>query len=234
MKMILRAAICSWLFAAGTAFAATPSSIKATYDIYKLGIKIGETEETYQREGDRYTLVSSTRAFGIFSLFRSGKVIVRSSGLIDEQGLRPLVFSADNENDKKDHKHAEFDWGAKKISLTRYKDVSTLDLPDVTQDRLSAMYQFVFLPLQSPTLAFHILNGSYLLPFRFNIVQGPMVKTSAGEFNTLYLDNKAQGAKERTEIWLAKQHYNVPVKMIVTDPEGGKITQILSKLEIVP
>jgi hypothetical protein len=61
-----------------------------------------------------------------------------------------------------------------------------------------------------------------------------MVKTSVGEFSTLYLDNKAQGAKERTELWLATQQHNLTVKMIVTDPEGGKITQILSKLDIVP
>lgn len=222
------------VFAAGSAGAATPVTVNISYDIYKLGLKIGEIEETYQRDKDRYTLLSSTRAVGFFSLFKSGKIIVRSNGLIDGQGLRPLTFSADNENNKKDHKHAEFDWSGKKIFLTRHTEISSLDLPEVTQDRLSAMYQFMFLPLNSPPLSFHMLNGNYLLPFRFDIAPGPLLKTPAGEFATVYIDNKSQGAKERTELWLASQFNNLPVKMVVTDPDGGKITQILSKLEIVP
>jgi len=234
MKRLFRFALWLLLSIAGTAFAAVPSTIQTTYDIFKLGLKIGQIEEFYRRDKDRYTLVSTTRAVGFFSLFKSGKVIVRSSGLIDEQGLRPLVFSAENENNDKDSKHAEFDWAAKKISLTKHNDHSVMNLPEVTQDRLSAMYQFMFLPLQSPTLDFQMLNGSYLLNYRFDITQGTLIKTPAGEFATLYLDNKAQGAKERTELWLARQYFNLPCKMIITAPDGGKLTQILRILDVSP
>ena len=225
-----------WLLTPGAVCAATPNTISAFYDIYKLGIKIGEVEETFRRDNDRYTLISTTRAVGIFSLFKSGKLIVRSSGAIDNSGLRPLVFSADNENNKKDHKHGKFDWEAKTIYLTKYNEKLTLELPLITQDRLSAMYQFMFIPdlEQVTNLAFHTLNGSYLLPFQFDIAPGPILKTSAGEFNTLYLDNKSQGVRERTELWLATQHHNLMVKMIVTAPDGGKITQTLSTLVITP
>lgn len=232
MRYLLRSIVWLLFLYAGTACAATPVGIQATYDIYKLGIKIGQIEETYRRDNDRYTLVSTTRAVGFFSLFKTNKVIVRSSGLIDNQGLKPLVFSAGNDNNDKDNKHAEFDWAAKKLSLTRHTEHSTIDFQENTQDRLSAMYQFMFLPLQSPILSFQMLNGSYLLNFRFDISQGPLLKTPAGELATLYLDNKAQGAKERTELWLATQYYNLPCKMIVTDPEGGKISQVLRKISI--
>jgi len=234
MRQILRIFILLCLSSAGIATAATPATIRATYDIHKLGLKIGEIEETFRRdENDRYTLISSTRAIGLFALFKSGKIIVRSNGLIESQGLRPLAFSADNENNKHDHKHAEFDWNTKKILLTLNNNLSTLDLPDRTQDRLSAMYQFMFIPPHSSSFVFNMLNGSYMLQLNFDVVQGPQVKTPAGEFATLYLDNKARGTKDRTEIWLATKSFNIPCKMIVTDPDGGKITQLLSSLSFV-
>ncbi len=221
------------LWIAGPAYAATPTTIHASYDIYKAGIRVGEIEEDYRRDNDKYTLVSVTRAVGIFSWFKSGKIIVKSNGVIDAHGLRPLSFSADNENNKKDRKHAEFDWDTKKILLTRDTEHSTMDLPGITQDRLSAMYQFMFLTLQAETLvAFPMLNGHYLTNLRFDVTRGGTVKTPAGEFTTMYLDNQGQKARERTEIWVADQSWNLPVKMVITDDSGGKLTQTLRKLQL--
>jgi len=220
------------LCSAGAAFAATPDSIQATYDIYKAGIRIGQIEEMYRRDKDRYTLTSTTRAVGLFALFKSGKIVVSSSGLIDAQGLKPLVFSAEHEHKEKDSRRAELDWDAKKFTLIYQEQRTVAALPDGTQDRLSAMYQFMFLPLQSPKLDFQMVNGNYLLSFHFDVSPGPTLKTPAGELSTLYLDNKAQAAKERTEIWLATQFHNLPCKMVITDADGGKITQILRKLDV--
>jgi len=222
------------LCSAGAACAAAPDSIQATYDIYKAGIRIGQIEETYLRDKDRYKLTSTTRAVGLFTLFRRGKIVVSSSGLINAQGLKPLIVSAEHEGEEKENRRAEFDWDSKTITLIHQAERTAVALPDDTQDRLSAMYQFMFLPLQAPKLNFQMLNGNYLLNFRFDISQGPVLKTPAGEFRTLYLDNKAQAARERTEIWLATQFHNLPCKMVVTDADGGKITQILRKLDIGP
>jgi len=222
------------LFAAGTVFADTPDRIQASYDIFKAGLRIGQIEETYQRNNDKYTLVSITRAVGIFAWFKSGKVVVRSNGLIDDDGLKPLSFSAVHEDKTNDGRYAELDWDNRKLFLVHQSDRKEIELPDSTQDRLSAMYQFMFLPLEPPKLGFSMINGGYLLKFIFDISDGPSLYTPAGVFRTLYIDNKLQGAKERTEIWLARERYNLPCKMIITDDGGGKITQILSKLSVNP
>jgi len=178
-------------------------------------------------------LVSVTRAVGVFSWFQSGKIIVNSSGLIDKHGLRPLIFDAKNENKKDDHKRGEFDWAAKQISVSRGSEPSTLELPNNTQDRLSAMYQFMFLPLQPQTTTpFPMLNGHYLTDLIFEVSEGSTIKVPAGEYATLYLDNQAQKKGERTELWLAKEFYNIPVKMVITDDGGGKLTQSLRGLEV--
>ncbi|MBI5429804.1 MAG: DUF3108 domain-containing protein [Nitrosomonadales bacterium] len=234
MKHLLGFVLWLMLCAAGAACADAPGGIRATYDIYKAGIRIGQIEEVYRREKDRYTLISTTGATGLFSLFRPGKIIVRSSGLIDDHGLKPQISSAEHEGEAQDNRSAELDWNAKKLTLIHQAQRTVVALPEGTQDRLSAMYQFMFLPLQSPMLSFQMINGGYLLNFDFAISPGPLLKTPAGEFATMYLDNRAQGAKERTELWLATQYHNLPCKMIVTDAGGGKITQILRKLDISP
>jgi hypothetical protein len=234
MKTLLRSVSWLMLFSAGLACAATPTTIRASYDISKAGITLGKIEETYQRVADRYTLTSTTHAVGIFSLFKRGKIIVTSKGAIDDYGFRPLSISAIHDDDAKAGRSAELDWNAGKLTLIQSDKRDIIDLPARTQDRLSAMYQFMFLPLKEPNLKFTMINGNYLLNFDFLISPGPVLKTPAGEFTTLYLDNKHQGLKERTEIWLATGSYNLPCKMIVTDPGGGKITQTLSKLEIIP
>lgn len=226
----------AWLMlcTAAPAHAADPVTILASYDIYKAGIRIGLIEETYRRDQDHYSLTSSTRAVGLFSLFKPGKIVVSSSGLIDAQGLKPLAFSAFHDDNQVDERRAVLDWNVKKLTLIHRDERKELALPDGTQDRLSAMYQFMFLPLQSPMLDFQMINGGYLLEFHFAVSKGETLQTPAGAFSTLYLDNRAQAAKERTEIWLATQHHNLPCKMIITDADGGKITQLLRTLDVKP
>lgn len=221
------------VLAGAASAAAEPVSIKANYDISTSGIRIGKIEETYQRSDSRYKLTSITQAVGFFSLFKRGRIIVTSEGEIDAHGLKPLSVSVVHEDNAKDNRQAELDWSSLQLALIHQNKRNVIDLPAGTQDRLSAMYQFMFLPMQATRLQFYMVNNGYLLNFDFQVSKGPVLKTSVGEFATLYLDNKDQGARERTELWLATGSYNLPVKMIVTDPNGGKITQLLSKLEIV-
>ena len=232
MKRLLTALLVLLSVLAGSYCVAEPLSIRASYDIYTSGIRIGKIEETYQRSDSRYKLTSITEAVGIFSLFKRGKIIVTSEGEIDAHGLKPLSVSAVHESNSKDNRQAELDWHSRQLTLIHQKQRNVIELPAGTQDRLSAMYQFMFLPMQTPRLQFQMINNGYLLNFDFLVNTGSVVKTPAGEFSTLYLDNKDQGARERTELWLAAGSYNLPVKMIVTDPNGGKITQLLSKLEM--
>ena len=50
MKLSLQALAWLMLCVAGSAFAASPSSVLATYDVYKGSIKVAQIEETYTRQ----------------------------------------------------------------------------------------------------------------------------------------------------------------------------------------
>lgn len=214
-------------------FAAPPSSVQASYDVYRDGMKIGRMDETYTRQQDHYTLTSITTPLGLLALFKPEKVIVSSNGLISKQGLQPQQFSHRRERDASKDSSAEFDWDTRQLTLVHQAQRTVVGLPDGTQDRLSAMYQFMFLPLQAgATLDFSMTNGIKLDNYHYAITQQQKLKTPVGEFNTLYLDSQAKPGETRTEIWLATQSHNLPCQMIITNPDGEQLTQVLSKLQI--
>jgi len=235
MKPSLHALTWLLLCIAGIAAAAQPTGIQATYDIYKGPMKIGRIEESFARDKDHYTLISTTRAVGLLAVFNPGKITISSNGLVGTRGLQPLRFSDQRENHEDRNRRAELDWNAKRLTLIQQAQRTSVALPEGTQDRLSAMYQFMFLsPQPGTTLDFPMTNGGKLDNYHYVITRGGQLKTPAGEFDTLYLDSQAKKGETHTEVWLAKQQYNLPCKMIITEANGDQLTQILNKLEIQP
>ncbi len=235
MKSALLAFVWLVLCHAGAASAVAPASVSATYDVYKGRIKIGRIEEQFSREDNRYTVTSTTRATGWLALFNPGSIVISSTGTVDRTGLRPSLFTDQREHHEDKNRRAELDWNTKQLTLIEHSKRSTAVLPDRTQDRLSAMYQFMFLTLQPGSeLGFPMTNGSKLDDYHYRVVKSEPLSTPAGEFDTLYLDNQARAGENRTQIWLSTLNHNLPCKLIVTESNGDELTQILSRFEIKP
>jgi hypothetical protein len=235
MKFPFQCFACLMLCAAGSSFAASPSSVLATYQIYKSGINVGQIEEVFTRSKDHYTLISTTRAVGLLAVFRPGKIVLSSNGLIDAHGLKPLNFSDIREGEGGKNRRAEFDWNTGKLTLIQQAQRTVLPLPDGTQDRLSAMYQFMFLSLdKASSLSFNMTNGGKLDVYNYRITPNQSVTVPLGTFKALYVASVPEAGSNRTEIWLAAEHANFPYKMVITDPNGDKLSQVLTKFDLVP
>ncbi|MDD2720484.1 MAG: DUF3108 domain-containing protein [Gallionella sp.] len=233
MKQLTLFAI--WLALSAQAWAAPPTSIKASYQVFSRGIQIGVIDETYQRDGNHYTLTSTTTPVGLLALFKPQKVLMRSNGLVEKHGLRPLHFDSRREGDPSKDVSAEFDWTARQLTLTNAALRSRIELPEGTQDRLSAMYQFFFLTLKTGgTVEFPMTNGSKLDVYRYVIGSRKNLDSPAGQLDTLYLDNQGKAGENRTELWLSARHYNLPGKMVITDAHGDQFTQVLSSVTRAP
>ena len=140
---------------------AAPSRLEAQYDIFKSGLKVAVMHETFTRNQDRYRIESVTRPYGLFALFKHETIHVVSTGTITALGLRPQTFDYRREHDTDRNAHADFNWLTGKITLTDHAGTRTIPLHTGTQDRLSAMYQFMFLKLNRSTeLKFDMTNGS--------------------------------------------------------------------------
>ena len=56
------------LAACGAATAATaPSAVKASYDVYKDGLHIASVDESYEKTGDQYRIVSDSNPAGLLA-----------------------------------------------------------------------------------------------------------------------------------------------------------------------
>lgn len=228
-------AVCLLLCGPFPALALLPDSVQASYDVYKSGMKVAQIDETYTRDKDRYTLTSIATPVGLLAVFKPKKIVVRSSGLIDNRGLHPLLFNHQREQDTGKDSSAELDWGAKQLTLTHQAQRTTIALPDGTQDRLSAMYQFMFLPLhKATTLDFPMTNGAKLDNYHYSVVHNQKLKLPIGELDTMYVYNQAKAGETRTEIWLSTRHNNLPCKMIITDADGDQLIQVLNKFDARP
>lgn len=213
-----------------------PSRLEVSYDVMvKGGIKAAAMTETFTRTRDHYRIESVSRAFGILALIKPETIRVVSEGVVTANGLRPATFTNRRELDSERNVAADFDWSTRKITLTDRNGRRTLPLPVGTQDRLSAMYQFMFLPLQKAgALDFYMTNGSKVDIYNYLITHGQSVSIPLGTFKALYVASPQKEKESRTEIWLATEHDNFPYKMVITDPDGEKFTQVLTRFELVP
>lgn len=235
MMRIMLACIAAMSCLIAQAAEPTPSRVHARYVVLKSGIEIAEIDEVYTRDNDHYTLTSIARPLGLLALFKPGKIYIHSNGLITQTGLKPIEFNYQREGDSGKNSDAQFAWEQRQLKLNHDRQRIVISLPDGTQDRLSAMYQFMFISLHDQkNVDFAMTNGSKLDQYRYAVTSGETMTTRAGKFDTLYLDSQAKTGETRTQLWLASARFNLPCKLIITDPEGGKLTQELRLLDIQP
>lgn len=215
--------------------AAPPSKVRANYDVLKGGVKVAVMTETFTRQHDQYTLESVSRAVWPLTMFKAETISVTSSGAITAQGLRPSAYASKRKLDEDRNARADFDWQKRQITLEDRAGRRTLQLPAGTQDRLSAMYQLMFLPLHDMhVLKFNMTNGSKVDGYTFDITHGVSVTVPLGTFSAAYLVTPPEKNASRTEIWVATDHENFPYKLVITEPDGGQFTQVLTAIEFTP
>lgn len=223
-----------WLAFVLPAYAGTPASVQASYHVFMSGMKVGKIDESYTRSGDHYTIASTTTPTGLLAMFKPEKIYITSRGLITKRGLQPVYFEDRRDGNPAKSSQAEFDWAGQQLTLIRQTQRTPIPLTEGTQDRLSAMYQFMFIRFADiNALHFSMTNGSKLDTYHYAVGIREKLDTPAGQFDTLYLDNQAKQGESRTEIWLTSE-YNLPCKMIITEANGAQYIQILNGLKITP
>ena len=215
------------------ASAAAPTYIHAQYNVLKDNMKVATINETYTRAKDSYVVESTWKAVGLLAMFKAETIYVTSTGNITAQGLQPITYIHKRKLDSKRNARSEFDWRAQRITLTDRAGTRTLPLPAGTQDRLSAMYQFLFAKInESTNLEFSMTNGSKVDIYSYQITPKESVTVPLGKFKAIYLASPKRRNENRTEIWLATEHFNFPYKVILTESEGGSLTQVLTHFEL--
>lgn len=211
---------------------AAPAQVEAEYRISTLGVAIGTVTETYVRKGDTYRIESTTRAEGVLKLFRDDTIVLQSEGRVGPEGLQPLRFEQRRLGDRSRDIHAVFDWEKSLLRSKHRGEESTHALPKGTQDRLSIMYQFMNLAPRGDRVRMHMSNGRKVDVYAYRKVDEPRLNTPAGVFETVHYERVTESPDEnRAQLWLARDRFNLPVRIVFEDTHGLRLEQTIVSLK---
>jgi uncharacterized protein DUF3108 len=208
--------------------AKAPSFVQTDFIVSKDNAR-GVMQNTYEMQpGGSYILKSQAEAKGFVSLFL-GTLKQQSEGVVTDQGLKPYRYTYQYGNNADKLQHAEFDWRAGKLTLQYDKKTKTQPLTAGTQDLLSFMYQFMFVPPLAQ-MELSITNGKKLDSYTYAFDGEETLSTKMGELRTLHISRTRGDSDEKTELWLAGDYYNLPVKIRQTGKDGSVIEQIATRI----
>jgi hypothetical protein len=177
----------------------------------------------------RYELKWEVNATGLLALFYPD-LVQTSQGLITEKGLRPEHYIYQLE--KKDSKatKADFDWINMKVNLLSNKGEKVADISDATQDVLSFMYQFMYIPPLSQ-MRVNMANGKKVADYDYVFEGEESLELPFANLKTYHIKHFKTDSDEKTELWLAKDYHFVPVKIRKTEENGTVIEQVATNLK---
>ncbi len=95
------------------------------------------------------------------------------------------------------------------------------------------MYQFMFTPpLESN--AINITNGKTLRNYNYHFEGEEIIYSKFGALNAIHLIKSSANNEEKTELWLATDYKNLPIKIRKTEKNGSIIEQVITQINTTP
>jgi hypothetical protein len=211
------------------ALAAPPPRVKVYYDLSYNGTVMAEGSETLEHDGRTYRIESEVKGKGLFALVKRGEVRRVTRGEIAAGNLRPVEFR-DQRGDRAPE-FARFDWSKRLVTHERDSKSETTPISDGMQDRVSFLWSFSFAPPKGEVSA-DVADGRGTAHFRYGLAGREVLKTSAGDLETLHLvKQRDPGDNRATEVWLAVQRSYIPVRLLVVEKDGSRVDQVVTRIE---
>jgi hypothetical protein len=198
---------------ASAALAAPPQRVEIVYELARNGMTLAEVTHQLEHDGRSYKLTEHWKGKGLLAL--KGDATRTSEGAIAADGLRPRKF--EDKRTGRDTRQAQFD--PKGATLEQ-------------QDQLSLLWSFAFAPPTKP-VAVSVADGKRVSHYGYQPAGRERVKTPAGEFDALKFVKKRERPEDKaTEIWLAADRQNLPVRILVVDKDGTQIDQLAARIAV--
>jgi hypothetical protein len=209
-----------------------PKRIQATYEVTKNGEPFANVHELFVITKNAYTVESTTKGLGVYALLGERKL--SSVGVITAKGLQPTHFELHQGNQKKKSLLADFDWSKRSLVMTVKGRQETAELKAGTQDLASYAYQFMFMRASlKNTITVPLTTGKRLKQYQYKVNPEQKPIDGAGvKYKTLHLASTENDGSESKELWLATEHYYVPVRIVMIDDDGHKLEQTITQLRI--
>lgn len=205
--------------------------VSTEYAVYVNGEKqpAGSAKIDYvQQPAGQYDLRWVVEGRGLLRLLYP-KLEQQSQGDIGPHGLKPHFYryAFGSKTDK--IYEANLDWETNFITLKTSKGEQRMDLPRNTQDILSFMYQFMFVPpLQEMHVA--LTNGRRLNTYQYEFEGEDTMEIADQTIQTVHIAHTRGETDEKVELWLATDYRYVPVKIKKQEKNGMVIEQVATRL----
>jgi hypothetical protein len=223
--------ICLLLFTApGTAPAADVTSGKVSLQFAVNGFKkdggsYGNAIATdvLTLDGGRYEIRSETVALGFITILKRS-----SRGTVGDAGLVAEEFR--DERKTKTPALARVD-RARKVVVFDQGEIREEPLRDPLYDQLSFAYSFFVRPPDSDDYRFFMMDGRRMTDYHYRKIGTEQIDSVLGKLETVHLKKVQEAGDERgADLWLAVAHHYLPVKAVVTEKDGGRLEQVVTKL----
>ena len=197
------------------------------------GMSIGVISEQFESDGPNYRIVSDTKPMGLAAFVQRQPLRFTSTGQVTREGLRPVRFEARRSAGENPQVSADLDWGQGQLVLKHHGKTESFPLSAGTQDRLSVMYQFMYLASDRlRVLDFPMTNGRKVDRYRYRAVSDVEIDTGLGRLKTVHLVKQRDPGDTVTEVWLSPQHHYFPVKLMLVEKDGMRFEQVIQNLDI--
>ena len=221
-----------------------PQTINLVYEVLRNDKPFATVTESYQQVGDEYHVVSVTKGIGFYALLGERKLT--SDGLVTPIGLKPLHFELRQGDNVKKWLATDFDWANNKLNMTIKGELKTEPLVTGTQDLASFPYQIMSQFIESAVVpiaeqkdpnavTLHVTTGKNVREYNYKVAARDVTLTlAAGTFKTVHLvSTEADPAsREGKQIWFASEQLYVPIRILMSDSNGGVIEQSLKSFQL--
>lgn len=190
---------------------------------------IGHTTHTWRHDGKAYFLQGVTEAAGLAAVFGPARIVQTSEGRIAAAGLVPQAFRVERKG--REAERARFDWEGMKVTLydaERIRQEAALE--PGAQDILSQIYQ-VGLAGDAARTEMMIATGKRYRRHVYEMAGNETIKTRFGAMLTRYVKTMVPAGKKAMELWLARDHGNLPLRIRFTDRKGNTFEQHAVEVE---
>ncbi|MES2355222.1 MAG: DUF3108 domain-containing protein [Pseudomonadota bacterium] len=204
-----------------------PNQLLIRFAVSWGGLKAGQADYKWERQGSRYNLEAFTKTTGLVGLFKSIWVLQTSAGQITENGLQPDTYV--NQYSNRASESAEFNWADNSLTLlVDNAQPRTVPLLPGTQDLISVLFQLAFAPPVENELQLAVVIGRKLDTYRFITIGEETLHLPFGVLRTLHVRRPKADTDDGLDVWLAIERHYLPVKIIRSDRKDSRPVELIA------
>jgi Protein of unknown function (DUF3108) len=204
------------LFAAGARAAVEVPNFKATYELSRGSMKIGNSSiELSNGANGSYTYKSRSWPVRWVSWFLKDKLYETSRGRITADGIRPDNYHYQRTGGRKEREaNLTFNWKTMSVQNNVEGSMWEMDIPAGTLDKLVSQLGMMYALARGETdITFKIADGGKLKEYHFKVVGEETLELPAGTFETVKITRLRDDNKRETFVWCAPTLHYLPVRI---------------------